>query len=651
MDLRISELPSLLQEDLDGVDRLAVADLSASETKQIKTVDLVEEVLVRILDDGTIPGSKIVTDSVTALQIAPDAVGTSELANGAVDTAALANAAVTGDKIASETIKAVNIAPNAIGSSELANGAVDTAALLAQAVTGDKIAASTITAANVAPNSIGSSELANGAVDTLALLDLSVTNAKLVGDITADKLAGGITYDKLSITSGEIPGTCIAPETLNSVQIANLTGTKIDDDSLPASAVDPNSFDRGLDKTSGLIGHTNAITSGTRNGITFDAQGHIVSHAALASTDLPVATAAAVGAVQVPSGAGLQVSGTGALSHSNSVTASSRNGITYDAQGHVVSTAALVASDLPAATASALGAVRVPNLPLTIVNGDLGHADSGVTAGSYTRVQVDQTGHVIQGSNLLPSDIPGLDASAIISGQFGSERLALNSVTAEQLADYGIAQVSQTRPKPQFAGQWWCNPVDRSAYIWIGTVDGPDSVQNGYWMNLGYGSAVEQNARFGGTYDAVNNVVESISTYGNMAGVIVGNSLPAPAQANAGLYMVVTQAGTGETPAPVEPLAVGDWVFSLGTGTNWIKVGVISGQAGVVRDDDVLVEGSTFTPAMPNVASQLGANELLWQYAQPASGVMRGTVMPSEEVLVASDGVMSIGTIDEGEFA
>jgi hypothetical protein len=169
-------------------------------------------------------------------------------------------------------------------------------------------------------------------------------------------------------------------------------------------------------------------------------------------------------------------------------------------------------------------------------------------------------------------------------------------------------------------------------------------------MNLGYGSAVEQNARFGGTYDAANNIVESISTYGNMAGVITGNAVPVPAQANAGLYLIVTQAGTGTTPAPVEPLAIGDWIFSLGTGTNWIKVGVISGQGGVVRDDDVLVEGDSFLPAMPNVATQLGANTLLWQYAQPASGVSRGTVMPSPEVLVDADGLMTVGSLDEGSF-
>jgi hypothetical protein len=529
-DLRYSELPRLAEEDLQGLDLLAVADLSASESKALDAKSFLEAGL-QFVDDGTIQGAKLVPDSVTAKEIAPEA--------------------------------------------------------------------------------ITASELADGAVDTPSIQDLAITNSKVA------------------------PG---------------VDGTKLTDDTVTAAKIAPASLDRGLDKSTGAIGHVNAVLAGSRSGITFDGQGHITEHRALIGSDLPPAKEAELGGVQVPPGGGLQVSTTGALSHSNAVAPTTRSGFTYDAQGHVTASVPLVGTDLPNATDTTTGAVVVPYPPLQVVDGVLRHIESGALTGTYTKVQINETGHVIQGGDLLPGDIPGLDVSAITSGRFGTDRLELNSVTAEQLADYGIAQVNQSRPKPQFAGQWWVNPVDRSAYIWIGTVDGPGTVQNGYWMNLGYGSAVEQNARFGGTYDALNNVVESISTYGNMAGVIAGNAVPAPAQANAGLYLIVTQAGTGVTPAPVEPLVVGDWIFSLGTGSNWIKVGVISGQSGSVRDEDVLVEGANFQPEMANVATQLAANTLLWQYAQPASGVSRGTVIPSSEVLVDADGVMSVGVLDEGTF-
>ena len=531
MDYRISELPPLAEEDLLGHDLLALADLSASETKRLDAKGFLEAGL-QFIDDGTIEGAKLVPGTVTALEIAPDAITASELADQAVDTA--------------------------------------------------------------------------------SLQDLAVTSAKLADGIDGAKLA---------------------------------------DNTVAASKIDPLAFDRGIDRNTGLIGHSNQITAGTRSGFTFDANGHIVQHVALVGTDLPPAQEAALGGVMVPSTGGLSVTLDGSLSHTNVVTAETRSGITYDANGHIVSAVALVGTDLPLATEVLFGAVAVPNLPLTVDNGVLGHSNSGVEPGTYTKVAVDQGGHVYGGGLLTESDVPDLDASKITTGAFGTERIGLNSITAYQLADYGIAQVNQSRPKPEFAGQWWVNPVDRSAYIWIGTVDGPNSVQNGYWMNLGYGSAVEQNARFGGTYDAVNNVVESISTYGNMAGVIAGNPVPTPSQSNAGLYLIVAQAGLGTTPAPAEALSVGDWIFSLGTGTNWIKIAVVSGAGGTVSDEDVLVSGADFSVLMPNVATQEQANDLLWSYAQPASGALRGTVMPSSEVLVDATGVMTVGNLDEGEYA
>jgi hypothetical protein len=319
----------------------------------------------------------------------------------------------------------------------------------------------------------------------------------------------------------------------------------------------------------------------------------------------------------------------------------------------VTASVPLVGTDLPNATDTTTGAVVVPYPPLQVVDGVLRHIESGALTGTYTKVQINETGHIIQGGDLLPGDIPGLDVSAITSGKFGTERLALNSVTAYQLADYGIAHVLQSRPKPEFSGQFWINPVDRSAYIWVGTVDSAEAgtTENGYWMSLGYGSALEQTMRLGGTYDAANNVVESLNSMGAAAGLVIGQPLPAPMQSNNGVYLVCTSFGQGVTPAPVEPLAISDWVFSLGTGTNWIKIGVISGASGLIRDDDVLVEGENFNPPMVAVVTQYDVNRLLWAYAQTASGVMRGTVKPSTEVLV--DPVteeMQIGIVDEGTF-
>jgi hypothetical protein len=276
----------------------------------------------------------------------------------------------------------------------------------------------------------------------------------------------------------------------------------------------------------------------------------------------------------------------------------------------------------------------------------LNHSNS-VTAGTYTKVVVDAQGHVSNGTVLSAADVPNLDASKITSGTFNGSFLAANSVSASQLADNGIAQVSETQPVPEFAGQWWINPSDRAAYIWVGTVS--PSI-NGYWLNLGFGAATQYNLRFGGTYNATTNLVVSLNQYGVEAGLTVGQALSAPSQLNAAVYLICTTGGTGTTPAPAVALSTGDWVLSQGTGSTWTKVGVVSGAVSV-SDYQVLSDGTYFAPDMTGVADVRGALSLLWGRAQIASTVQVGVVLESSEVLVDnSTGEMTIGTVDEGTY-
>ena len=306
----------------------------------------------------------------------------------------------------------------------------------------------------------------------------------------------------------------------------------------------------------------------------------------------------------------------------------------------------LTATDLPIATSSTNGAVR-PGTGLNVSGlGVLNHSNS-VSTGTFTKVVVDAQGHVSNGTVLSAADIPNLDASKITTGTFNGQFLAENSVSASQLADNGIAQVSETQPVPEFAGQWWINPSDRAAYIWVGTVS--PSI-NGYWLNLGFGAATQYNLRFGGTYNATTNLVVSLNQYGVEAGLTVGQALSAPSQLNAAVYLICTTSGTGTTPAPVFALSVGDWVLSQGTGSNWTKVGVVSGAVSV-SDYQVLSDGTYFAPDMTGVADVRGALTLLWGRAQIASTVQVGVVLESSEVLVDnSTGAMSIGTVDEGTY-
>lgn len=668
---------------------MAIADLSASETRKIDAADLIEKGVSSLIPDGVIPAAKIVSNSITATQIAPDAVTASELANDAVDTNAIVNAAVTGAKIASDTITAANIAANAITASELADDAVDTAAIVDEAVTGAKIAAASITTTHIADNAIDTAQIAANAVNTAAVAPSAITNAKLAGGITQDKLAGGITYGQLNISDNSIPGTKITDNSITATQLAadcvgaselandavdtgaivngavtnaklasgidgaKLTAGTVDGDALVNTSVDAAKLDtatigRGLNVSASVLGHSNSVTAGTTSGITFDAQGHITATTALVGSDLPLATTTTIGGVSVPASSELTVSGTGELQHADSITAGVISGITYNSAGHITAVTPLVGSDLPNATTSTVGAVSVPGDALNVSAGVLTHLDSGAAAGTYTKVTVDARGHVTFGDTLIAADIPNLDASKITSGTFGSAFLADNSVTAQQLADYGIAQVSETQPTPEFAGQWWINPSDRSAYIWVGTVT---PTLNGYWLLVGYGSPTQLNLRFGGTYNANTNTIVSLNEYGVEAGLSVGQALAAPNASNNGVYLVVTTAGTGTSPAPAVSFSVGDWVLSQGTGATWTKVAVVSGAAGTVNDYDVLCDGTYFTPDMTAVADVRAALALIWGRVQIATTSQEGIVRESTEILVDdTTGEMTVGVVDDGTY-
>jgi hypothetical protein len=310
---------------------------------------------------------------------------------------------------------------------------------------------------------------------------------------------------------------------------------------------------------------------------------------------------------------------------------------------------ALASTDLPLAASGTVGAV-LPGAGLVVDGaGAMNHANAAI-AGTYAgAVTIDSEGHVVSAiEDLQASDIPDLDASKITSGAFDTALIAPNSITASQLDDNSIAQISESAPVPEFSGQWWVNPNDRAAYIWVGTVS---PTINGYWLNLGYGSPTQINLRFGGTYNASGNTVESINSYGIEAGLTIGQALSSPNTSNNGVYLIVTASGTGTAPAPTETLSIGNWVLSEGIGASWTKISLSSAVAGV-SDQDVLVAGASLVPAASGIASQEDFNESVWPKVQIANSTTAGIVRGSSEVVVASGtGIMSIGTIDDGTYA
>jgi hypothetical protein len=495
-DLKITQLPALAGVDLSATDVVPVADISASETKKITVSDLVG-VGVTLVSANTIPGAKLVNDSVTATQIAANAIGASELADDAVDTAAIAASAVTDAKIAS-----------------------------------------------------------------------------------------------------------------------GISGSKLTNDTVTAAKISSGSLDRGLNKSSGSIGHSNSVTAGARSGITFDAQGHITATSALISSDLPAATSSTIGGVSIPAGSGLSVSGVGALTHSAAVAGSTRSGITYDNNGHITATTALVAADLPNATTTTKGAVSVPAGDLSITSGSLTHNTSGASAGTYTKVTVNTNGHVTAGTTLIAADIPSLAASKITSGTFDIALLGTNSITGVKLANNSTVRIGGatstsgivTFPTPDFTGQQFFDANNGDLYLYDGNTWQPITVISG-------------NLVYGGTYNAATNTVRSVTTQGSAIGLTIGSALPAASSTNLSYYVVVSDSGTGVAPAPVTALAPPDMLVS--SGTTWDHVDVSNAIAGQTAGNISLIPYGNI--AANNV--QTGIQELDDEKLAKAGGTVTGELL------------------------
>lgn len=586
------------------------------------------------LVDGTVPGDKL----------EPGGVGTDQLADGGVTTAKLASGAALG-----------NLANGSLSTDLLMDGAITTAKVGDAQITSQKLAADAAIG-NITDGSLSGGKITDGTINTDQLADGSVTLAKLSGDSLSGSLpAGSITTEKLrdgavttaKIGDGQVTSQKLASGAANAnIAVNSLAGEKLADGSVDASAklvagsvsadqlgvnsvttakinqfavtegkladdsvsvrtINPNVVDPDgglIFKTTG-IGIDNTIVGGSYAGITYNAQGVITAVDAsglIPSSDLPIATTAELGAVSVPTAGGLTVSGGGALSHTNILTAGAYAGIAYDDHGHITSVVdgGLVPNlSLPIAgtTASDIGAVYVPtggNLQV-LTDGALGHINV-VAAGNYTKVQVDAAGHVVNGQNLQATDIPDISADKIVGGELNAALLPNKSITREKLADYSISYIQEATPTALDPGHIGC--------LWYQESTGQLRMWNGNsWMPVGFGRLSVDNLRWGGLFDATTGLVTVVTGQGTQAGVKAGDALPVATNNLGGIYFVAEVAGGNVSVTPDATYTVGDWCLCVNEEFGWTFInandgGGGGGGGGVLRLNDLL-NVDTGTPA------------------------------------------------------
>lgn len=587
-DKRISDLPAIDAAELDATtDVLAVADISAAETKKVTASALISKAIGQVPDgtidggliiDGTLPGSKLEENSVTGRELAPNSVGTIHVVDSAITNAKLAggitdsklavgidggklqDASVSNDKLIggitsdqlAGSITGDKIADDQIGANHLQANSVDGETHIQdRSIPAVKIEQNTLTATEIAPNAIGASELADGAVDTNALQDdacstpkyqdLSVTNAKLANGIDGAKLQNG------SVTNAKLAGG-IDGSNLNDVPLSKL----------------PNASSNTV-----LAG---PAVSGTAS----------PTYRRLVAADLPSATTANKGGVSVPNSGGLAVDSNGAIGIENGVTAATFSVVTYDEHGLIQSGRDLMASDLPAAKPGEIGGVK-PGDGITITpDGTISQSVTGVVAGTYTKVIVDERGSVTEGKPLEASDIPNLEYSQIngnlnigaLDGQIGSSQIGDKSVLRRHLADYAITFIQESVPAATaenvFIGTLWFQESTAALNMWNGNS----------WMSIAQGRLSAENLRYCGIVDASTGLITGVTQFGITEGFEIGNPVPAASDDLTGVYFVMDKPGNGITQTPGITYDAGDWCLCNGAAAGWVRIDTLSGGGG-----------------------------------------------------------------------
>jgi len=439
-------------------------------------------------------------------------------------------------------------------------------------------------------------ETAPAAADVLPVYSIAGSDTK---KITVKNLVqqGAALVDDASIPVAKVNLSGISGTSLTN---ATVTAAKFDTSTIPATGgitvsssnlqlVAPTSPIVRNASTGSLEHALSGVTAGTYTKLTVDTKGHVTVGTAIASGDLPIAVSGTVGAMSP--GTGLSVTGGGVVNHTNSITAGTTSGITFDAQGHITATTALTGANLPVATSGVIGGVR-PGTGLTVdgsgilnvsaatnavLGGVIAGSDFGIstgtislatqgglTAGTYTKATFNSKGIATGGSALVAADIPNLAATQITSGSLDIARIGANTVTGAKLANYAISKIGDTTPTADCIGQFFFNPLSKDLFLYDGNVYQP--------IGISVGEIV-----FAGTFNASTGsgtgLITSVTAEGTAIGLTVGAALPSATAGNSRYYVVVATGGTVTTGnAPHAALNPPDIILS--NGTTWVEIDI-----------------------------------------------------------------------------
>ena len=236
--------------------------------------------------------------------------------------------------------------------------------------------------------------------------------------------------------------------------------------------------------------------------------GGTVTLRTITGSDLPLATSTAQGTIKI-NGEGLRID-TGVIEIDNDITASSAyNLVTLTSKGLVSAYRTITANDLPAGTDAVKGALQV-GTGLSVSSGVVSLANT-TTAGTFSKGVFNSNGLLTSGSNLIEADIPDHSAAKLTTGTLDAARIGANSIGREKFSDTSIcvftSVVQSGLPSSsEFKGEFLFDTTDKNLYIHDSTAWQPVS-------NIGGGSLFNSYAMLSQRATSNGGAISSADTW------------------------------------------------------------------------------------------------------------------------------------------